>query len=194
MIFLKPAGKEKRVPHISPSFGEIWGIYQISTQTGCILARMPVGLKRIQDRGDLHFVTFSCYDRRPYLAVSTAKEAFEFSLERMRRNYGFKIVGYVVMPEHVHLLLSEPPDGTLAQSLQALKISTAKRRTEKPFWQRRYYDFNVYTTVKITEKLGYMHRNPVVRGLVDEPEEWKWSSHKFYESGHLRTVQIERVQ
>jgi putative transposase len=152
---------------------------------------MPVGLKRIQDRGDLHFVTFSCYDRHPYLADSTAKEAFEFSLERMRRAHGFKVIGYVVMPEHVHLLLSEPPEGTLAKSLQAVKISTARHRSEKPFWQRRYYDFNVYTTAKITEKLGYMHRNPVARGLVGEPEEWKWSSHQFYESGELRTVHIE---
>jgi putative transposase len=153
---------------------------------------MPVGLKRIQDRGDLHFVTFSCYDRHPYLAEPTAREIFEFSLERIRCAYGFKVIGYVVMPEHVHLLLSEPPERTLAQSLQALKISAAKRRPEKPFWQRRYYDFNVYTTPKITEKLGYMHSNPVARGLVDEPEEWKWSSHQFYECGQLRTVHIER--
>jgi REP-associated tyrosine transposase len=155
---------------------------------------MPVGLKRIQDCGDLHFITFSCYDRHPYLADPAAKEIFELSLERMRRAYKFRVIGYVVMPEHVHLLLSEPPDITLAQSLQALKISTAKRRTEKPFWQRRYYDFNLYTTAKITEKLGYMHRNPVARGLVDEPEEWKWSSHQFYEHGHLRTVQLERAE
>jgi putative transposase len=155
---------------------------------------MPVGLKRIQDRGDLHFVTFSCYDRHPYLTSPQSKETFEFSLERMRRFYGFKVVGYVIMPEHVHLLLSEPPEKTLSVILQAIKLSSARRLTEKPFWQRRYYDFNVYTTRKITEKLGYMHRNPVARGLVDEPEEWKWSSHKFYETGHLRTVQIERAQ
>ena len=151
---------------------------------------MPVGLKRLQDRGDLHFVTFSCYDRQAYLIEPAVRETFECSLEKMRQEYGFTVVGYVVMPEHVHLLLSEPPEQSLARVLQAVKISVAKRLNERPFWQRRYYDFNVYTSGKLAEKLAYMHRNPVTRGLVDEPEEWKWSSHQFYATGQLRTVRI----
>jgi putative transposase len=132
---------------------------------------MPVGLKRFQGCGDLHFITFSCYDRKPYLGAYTARETFEFSLEKMRQEYRFLVIGYVVMPEHVHLLLSEPDKQSLACALQAVKISLAKRLAERPFWQRRYYDFNVYTTGKQWEKLGYMHRNPVERGLVDEPEQ-----------------------
>ena len=151
---------------------------------------MPAGLNRIQDCGDFHFVTFSCYDRKPYLGEGAAKETFEFSLEKMRQEYRFAVVGYVVMPEHVHLLLREPRTESLAYALQAVKISVAKRLAERPFWQRRYYDFNVYTTGKQAEKLGYMHRNPVARGLVDEPEQWKWSSYHYYASGLMGTVQI----
>jgi putative transposase len=186
--------KHRWVPHISRRFlsGDVGNLHP--PPQADVYWRMPVGLTRFQGHGDLHFVTFSCYERHPYLTTPTAKETFELSLEKMRLTYGFKVVGYVVMPEHVHLLLSEPPERTLSLILQAIKLSTAKRLTERPFWQRRYYDFNVYTTGKIAEKLGYMHRNPVERGLVDEPDEWKWSSHQFYESGHLRIVQIERVE
>ncbi len=151
---------------------------------------MPVGLSRLQDRGDLHFVTFSCYGRQTHLIQAEARERVEFSLEKMRQEYGFSVVGYVVMPEHVHLLLSEPPLHSLARVLQAVKISVAKRVTERPFWQRRSYDFNVYTDGKVAEKLAYMHHNPVTRGLVDEPEQCKWSSHQFYATGQLRTVRI----
>jgi len=61
-----------------------------------------------------------------------------------------------------------------------------KRRA---FWQERFYDFNVRTTKKRLEKLQYMHRNPVKRGLVGAPEEWRWSSYRFYlldEAGRVR--------
>ena len=65
------------------------------------------------------------------------------------------------------------------------------QRHEKPFWQRRYYDFNVHSEKKRVEKLRYMHRNPVVRGLVTHPEDWKWSSFRHYATGMRGTVEIE---
>jgi len=77
---------------------------------------MPWGLKRYQQARDLHFVTFSCYRRQPLLASAHAKHLFEVALERARRQYGFYITGYVIMPEHVHLLVSEPERHTLARA------------------------------------------------------------------------------
>jgi putative transposase len=99
---------------------------------------------------------------------------FEVALEQAHRQYGFFVTGYVIMPEHVHLLLSEPERGTLARALQAVKQSVARRLiARRPhFWQARYYDFNVWTKRKRIEKLRYMHRNPVKRGLVEKPEDW----------------------
>ncbi|WP_263418742.1 hypothetical protein [Terriglobus albidus] len=61
--------------------------------------------------------------------------------------------------------------------MQALKVSVAKRSSQKPFWLPRYYDFNVLTTAKIREKIDYIHNNPVVRGLVPSAEMWQWSSY-----------------
>ena len=155
---------------------------------------MPWGLKRYQQANDLHFITFSCYRRQPLLATAQAKQMFERALEQVRRQYGLFVAGYVIMPEHVHLLVSEPERGRLAQALQAMKQSVARRligAREEHFWQVRYYDFNVRTSEKRIEKLRYIHRNPVQRGLVERAEDWVWSSYRHYLTGEEGTVEIE---
>ncbi len=152
---------------------------------------MPRGLIRFQQAGEFHFLTFSCYHRLPYLGTVEARDLFESALEKIRRRYTFVVSGYVVMPEHVHLLLSEPKNGILSRAVQALKLSVAVRRNERPFWQARYFDFNVHTHEKHVEKLRYMHRNPVVRGLVAKPEDWDWSSYRHYATGVIGRVEIE---
>jgi putative transposase len=104
------------------------------------------------------------------------------------------IAGYVLMPEHVHLLVGEPSKTSLAVALQVLKQQTSrklKRRGEARFWQRRYYDFNERTELKRVEKLRYMHRNPVKGGLVEKPEDWPWSSFRHYATGVEGVVEIE---
>jgi putative transposase len=65
------------------------------------------------------------------------------------------------------------------------------RRAERPFWQARYYDFLMHSEEKRVEKLRYMHRNPVKRGLVEKPEQWQWSSFRHYATGEVGTVEIE---
>jgi REP-associated tyrosine transposase len=103
------------------------------------------------------FVTFSCFHRCAYLKDPAARDLFEDALARTSYRYQFDVFGYVVMPEHVHLLVGEPGKDLLAVGLQALKISVSKRAKERPFWQARYYDFNVFTWSKRVEKLDYMH-------------------------------------
>ena len=110
-----------------------------------------------------------------------------------------RVYGFVVMPEHVHLLISEPERGTIANVIQSLKISSAKRGKQAsgaqdskvPFWQKRYYDRNERSNKEFIEKLKYIHRNPVKRGLAASPEDWKWSSYRHYASGEDCGVQIE---
>ena len=152
---------------------------------------MPSGLVHFQNTGQMHFLTFSCYHRLPYLATPESRETFESALERTRRKYQFVIAGYVVMPEHVHLLVNEPKLCGLDQAIKSIKLSVAQRRRERPFWQARYYDFNVFTEKKYFEKLRYLHRNPVARGLVAKPEDWMWSSFHLYATGIERLVEIE---
>jgi putative transposase len=155
---------------------------------------MPWGLRRFQETGEVHFITSSCYRRRPNLERGDACATFVAALERIRRDYGLCVYGYIVMPEHVHLLLNEPERNTLAQAIKSLKQGVARRlalRAEDSFWQARYYDFNVWSERKFVEKLRYIHRNPVKRGLVEKPEEWAWSSFRHYACGEVGVVEIE---
>src|SRR5271156_1587024 len=145
-------------------------------------------LERRDGHRQLQLITCSCYRRRPLLGTARRRDAFLRIQNEVRERYQFWLVGYVVMPEHIHLLIAEPKVGTPSTVMQVLKQRVAqrlrgKRRqrsnknqmrlwTEAPaeaprsFWQRRFYDFNVWSAKKRVEKLNYMHRNPVKRGLV----------------------------
>jgi REP element-mobilizing transposase RayT len=95
---------------------------------------MPTGLKRYYGKGDLHFVTFSCYRRLPLLKTARARNVFVSELGRVRYAMGFRLIGYVVMPEHAHLLISEPREGTPLDG--AAQIET-RRGTEVAQTQAR---------------------------------------------------------
>jgi putative transposase len=160
---------------------------------------VPRGLYRFHHSGTSHFITFTCYHRYAYLTDAAVRDLFVQALERTRSLYRMKIYGFVVMPEHVHLLISEPERGTVATAIQSLKIASAKsgRRalamteTQPAFWQKRYYDRNESGHKEFIEKLKYIHRNPVKRRLVEQPEAWKWSSYRHYANGEDCGVQIE---
>jgi putative transposase len=137
---------------------------------------MPRGLVRIQDSGELHFITFSCYQRRNYLSAASSRGMVADAMRRISLSYDFDLLGFVVMPNHVHVLVSEPRNSALARAIQAIKVSVAKRSPYRPLWQARYFDLNVYTDRKRIEKLNYIHWNPVKKGLVEKPEDWEWSS------------------
>ena len=153
---------------------------------------MPTRLHRYQTSGHLHFLTFSCQDRQPYLESPASKSLFEDVLESRRIRYGFNIHGYVIMPEHVHLLVSEPPAEPLSKAIASIKREVARLSRESPFWLPRYYDFNVFSEDKRVEKLRYMHRNPVKAGIVERPEDWPWSSFNAYATNQPHPVQITR--
>jgi putative transposase len=175
---------------------------------------MPTGLKRYYGTGGLHFITCSCYRREPVLGIPARRDLLLTVLEQVRNRYRFVVIGYVVMPEHIHLLISEPQIGNPSTVMQALKLGFARRllyiwvphfsrpvrevgdgreeqsRSPNHIWQRRFYDFNVWSHHKEIEKLRYMHRNPVKRGLVEKPEDWPWSSYRSYATGEPGLVRI----
>lgn len=182
---------------------------------GCGFDVMRNPLRRFYGRGHLHFVTFSCYRRRPLLGTFKARDLFLKILDEVRSRHKFRIVGYVVMPEHVHLLVSEPGSGNPSKVLQALKqkVSSALQKEPKKqipgqlmlefreseaeedaFWQRRFYDFNVWNPQKVKEKLDYMHANPVERGLVEHPKDWPWSSWSHYAKQEPGLIAIDTLR
>ncbi|MFB3918415.1 MAG: transposase [Terriglobales bacterium] len=157
---------------------------------------MPLGLKRYHQSGQSHFVTFSCY-QRTQLLDERLRDLFLACLEQTRRRYQFRVYGYVVMPEHIHLLLSEPGVEVLSKAIQALKISVSRRAAivggsgVSRLWQKRYYDHNIRDYESFVEKLRYIHRNPVKRGLCTRPEDWRWSSFRHYATAEIGVVEIE---
>jgi putative transposase len=124
------------------------------------------GLHRYYGGRDLHFITCSCYQRAPLLATARRRDLLLAILERTRQRYGFVVVGYVVMPEHFHLLISEPEKASPSTVMQVLKQRFARRLLSQMrhmrrsgqlsfwdteavaaahVWQRRFYDFNVWS-------------------------------------------------
>jgi REP-associated tyrosine transposase len=173
---------------------------------------MPWNLKRFYGEGDLHFITNTCYRKLPLLATAHARNVFAKILGEVRDAYGFLLIGYVVMPNHIHLLISEPAIGTPSTVMQVLKQRVSRRlrarRRRAPstqlqlafgeldcgprqFWQRRFYDFNVWSQKKYSEKLDYMHFNPLKAGLVENPHDWPWSSWAYYATGEQWLVRID---
>jgi putative transposase len=179
---------------------------------------MTEGLHRYYGSRDLHFITSSCYHREPQLDTPHRRDLFLRILEEARQKYRFVVHGYVVMPEHFHMLMTEPELGDPSVVMKVLKERfTRKLRAEGksenkredksagapliasfamsgsphhepvPIWQKRFYDFNVWTEDKHIEKLRYMHRNPVKRGLVENPEQFSFLSFRRSWSGASET-------
>jgi len=180
-----------------------------------LVCAMPKGLKRHYGQGDLLFITFCCYHRRRYLETVRARNLFLRVLRQVRSTYQFRLIGYVIMPEHVHLLISEPKKSNVSRVLQVLKqrVSRAMRgkkrrassaqlslkfgdamKEDRRFWQRRFYDFNVWSDAKRKEKLHYIHANPVMERLVKHPREWPWSSFSFYANDEPGLIGIDPVE
>ena len=147
----------------------------------------------------------------PLLATVASRNALVRALDEVRARYRFALVGYVVMPEHVHLLIGEPRVADPSAVIHSLKLRVSKRiggmrrdgtayqgslafqEIAPRFWQPRFYDFNVWSAKKRLEKLDYMHCNPVTRGLVTDPKEWAWSSYACYTGRGTPLVAIDFV-
>ena len=173
---------------------------------------MP-GLHRYYGAGYLHYITTSCYRRRAWLATEPSRDLFVEVLEQVRRRYHFVVVGYVVMPQHVHLLLSEPERGNPSVVMQAIKQGFARRLlgrlranrdprqgdlwnqslNPQHVWQRRFYNFVARTDEKRQEELHYIHQNPVRASLALEPWQWRWSSAPHYLQGESGPVLVNEL-
>ena len=189
-VTIENESKEKlRVPH--PCDFQGCGFLRVN--------RNP--LERRYGKSHLHFITFSCIRRRPLLGEPEARTCFVRIFDEVRTRYQFRLIGYVVMPEHVHLLMTEPPTGNLSTAIQVLKQRASVllpfrkgncHGSEGHFWYRRFYDFNVYSRLKMTEKLSYMHLNPLNRNLVVHPRDWPWSSWSHYAGEGPVLIAIDR--
>jgi len=169
----------------------------------------------------LHFITASTYRRARLFDSPRFRTRFIETLDHLRDEFSFRLVGYVLMPEHFHLLVSPNKAHSPSRIVGSLKQRTARhiveslKQSKEPWcrriltqivlpetvhdestyriWQRRFYDFNVWSESKRLEKLQYMHGNPVKRRLVESPAEWPWSSWRFYHLSDASVLAMDRV-
>jgi putative transposase len=178
---------------------------------------------RYYGENHLHYLTTSTYRRTPVFDSDRFKRQFAATLAELRTELGFRILGYVLMPEHLHLLLWPSERAHPSQIMQKLEGRTARfilktlrqsgehawcarmlARLALPatvhdeahyrVWQRRFYDMNIWSDKKRLEKLNDMHHNPVKRGLVRAPGNWPWSSWRFYFLQDASIMTIDRLE
>ena len=159
-------------------------------------------LHRYEHRNEVRYLTCSCYKRLSLFQNDAIKDLFVEHLRMAQEDFDFRLYAWVLMPEHFHLLIRPAnAEQTITPIIRRLKAGLAKRviqrwhELEAPilrriiddnnairFWQRGGgYDRNIYTDEELIEKIAYIHLNPVGRGLVTSPTEWKWSSAHAYE-------------
>jgi REP-associated tyrosine transposase len=179
-------------------------------------------LRRFFESRNIHFITCSTYRRTRVFDSDRFKLVFVDTLRALRLELQFKLIGYVLMPEHFHLMIWPPPIVTPSRIMQSLKERTARDildqleqnqeiawcrkilarcmlpptfhgHERRRIWLPRFHDMNIYTEKKRLEKLDYMHANPVKRGLVKTPGDWPWSSWRFYYLGDDSLLAMDYV-
>lgn len=173
-------------------------------------------LRHLDKLDTARFVTFSCYQREKLLKserelMIVAKHLCKMSIEKK-----IKIHGYVLMPSHIHLILTSPPEINLGIEIGRMKALSAREilsnwrneNSEIPargaikisnvgqpvLWHRRCYDHNCRSIDTVREKINYCHKNPVKSGLVSAPEEWKYSSYNWYIGERNVPVKINEIE
>ena len=172
--------------------------------------------KRWDNPFDVHCLTFSCFRRQPFLQSQRACRWFIDALNAARTKHPFALLAYVIMPEHVHLVIWPREGTTISAVLKSVKLPVARKaliwaqrhdpqllaqmedrqpsgRVAHRFWLRGGgYDRNLRSDRDVHEKIRYIHENPVRRGLVEKPEDWSWSSWRAHYYGVDEPIAIDR--
>jgi putative transposase len=144
----------------------------------------------------VRFVTFSCYRKIPFLANSDVCRLFISTLDSLRDKWHFKLLGYVLMPDHAHLVIlpeSETPLGSVIGVLKN-RVSIKYKDRDTAMWNKRCFDHNCRDTDSVREKINYCHQNPVKAGLVLLASDWQWSSAGWYEGIHECPIRIDEFE
>ena len=173
-------------------------------------------LKHYDNTGTARLVTFSCYHNYNLFKTDQIKGVFISRLDQVRSKHKFELYGYVIMTNHVHLVLRPKMDQQLSKIIGQLKSLTAREifsvwdkmgldifhklkvvrngKTQNEFWQRRYYDHNCRSKEITLEKINYCHNNPVVNELVNDPLDWRWSSYNWYNGNNDVVIEMDKLE
>ncbi|MCK5124796.1 MAG: transposase [candidate division Zixibacteria bacterium] len=170
-------------------------------------------LRHYDNIGTARFVTITCYKKLKLFQEPQLYELFCHHLESFRCDVNILLLTYVIMPNHVHLLLLPNEQIEIGREIGKLKgryaheviqrwkdknspllkqIEICNRGSQEyAFWLPRCYDYNCRTIDKTLEKINYCHNNPIKAGLVENTEDWPWSSYNWYQGDHSGIVTID---
>ena len=176
-----------------------------------------MGLPRYHIEGHIYYITTVTYGRLPIFTRPSFIIPLIDSLNFYRYKQQFKLVGYVIMPDHIHLMIWPYGESTPTEIMRDFKKFTAVRiirqaevegnadwlaafqqageeteRSQNKVWQDSYWDKNIYSDHILRQKLNYIHRNPVRAGLVEQPEQYAYSSYRNYVNGDDSLIEIDR--
>ena len=176
-----------------------------------------MGLPRFHIKGHIYYITTVLYNRLPVFTRPSFIIPLYDSLNFYRYRQDFKLLGYVIMPDHIHLMIWPHGESTVSDIMRDYKEFTSKRiirqaevegidewvaafrragqetgRSKNKVWQDSYWDENVFTERFLRQKLNYMHRNPVRAGLVERPGDYPYSSYRNYQLGEEWLIEIDR--
>jgi REP element-mobilizing transposase RayT len=176
-----------------------------------------MNLPRFQIEGHIYYITSVIYNRLPIFTRPSFIIPLLDSLNFYRYQQEFKLLGYVVMPDHIHLIIWPHGTSTVSDIMRDYKTFTSKRiirqarvenitewitafeqagqetnRSNNKVWQDSYWDENVYTERFLRQKLNYIHRNPFRSDLVKRPADYPYSSYRNYEFGEEWLIEIDR--
>jgi REP-associated tyrosine transposase len=163
---------------------------------------MPYGIKTYDHDGRARFITFCTHKRIPILTNDRYRKIVLDSIKHICKKYQLTLLASVIMPEHVHLVIVPSEEVKLGPLIGKMKhlssfrihkimietntqlkdtlILKKDKREKFTLWQRRCYDHNCRDDKSVGEIVNYCHNNPVKRGLVSNPKDWRWSSYRKY--------------
>jgi putative transposase len=172
-------------------------------------------LFKSHDPNIFHYTTSVCFKRVPVFRSEQACELFIEALAETRRRHPFKLVGYVVMPDHLHMILN-PLSRDISVVMGRIKSTSAraildwlresghvaslkklaldvpqKKGHTHALWLKDFSSIDLWSPRFVRQKLNYIHLNPVRAGLCKHPSEWKWSSYRAYLPHESGSVPIE---
>ncbi|NJN96148.1 MAG: transposase [Anaerolineales bacterium] len=176
-----------------------------------------MGLARYNIEGHIYYITTVVYNRLPIFTRPSFIIPLIDSLNFYRYKQTFKVLGYVIMPDHIHLIMWPFGEAVVSDVMRDFKKFTSTRiirqaeverladwltafeqageqtgRSDNKVWQDSYWDENVYTERFLRQKLNYVHRNPLRAGLVERVVDYPYSSYRNYELGEKWMIEIDR--
>ena len=176
-----------------------------------------MSLPRFHIEGHIYYITTVVYNRLPIFTRPSFVIPLIDSLNFYRYKQEFKLLGYVIMPDHIHLIIWPFGKSTVSNIMRDYKKFTSTRiirqaeveditewitafeqageetgRSDNKVWQDSYWDENVYTERFLLQKLNYVHHNPLRAGLVERLGDYPYSSYRNYELGEEWLIEIDR--